>query len=119
MIKLPKLTWEVDCAPLGYAGLTLTFWLNPSLPPALPETGEKLAGKAPPWETEFYQALGRILLEAHVPAELSDKGVEETVELGTAQAVYQFERVEPQLLIWGFRQYQARREERLKAELKN
>ena len=32
MIKLPRLTWEVDCGPIGYPGLGLVFWLNPPLP---------------------------------------------------------------------------------------
>jgi len=114
MIKLPRLTWELDCAPIGYPGLGLVFWLNPPLP-----AEETQANGKEPWNTDFYRTLGRILLEAHVPASMSDKGVEETVELGTAEAGWRLERLEPQLPVWGLRQYSGQRQERLQAALKN
>lgn len=137
--KLPKLTWDLDCGPLGYPGLVVTFLLNPELgeykPPEQPwadlrsrgdagpvREGIKVQREAPPWEGEFYWSLARIIEAVRVPAEYTTGGREETIPIDSAQAVYELERApgfDPQVLHWALRQYSAQRQERLRVERKN
>lgn len=117
--KLPVLETAVDCGDLGYPGLTITFWLNPTLtdpwvPPAPADRQD--------WDTQYYAALGRVMLRMDVPGEYTDSGKAETVELGTAQAVYELEHrkgFDQQILVWAFQRYGKERDRRFKDELGN
>ena len=128
--KLPKLTWELDCEPLGYPGLTVTLVLNPDLgeyraPWAdTPEGAERERARrqAPPWESEYYWGLGRVIETVTVPAVYTAGGQEETIAVDSARAVYELERArgfDPQILQWALRQYADQRQERLRIERKN
>lgn len=118
MIKLPHLTWNLDCEALGYPGLVFVLWLNP---PAQAEP-EAPSTKAP-WGHPLYGMLARIIDGVCVPAEYSDTGRAEEIEIGgDGKALYELEQAagfDPQLLIWVSRQYREQRSRRLDTELKN
>ena len=114
-IKLPKLTTDVDCEPLGYPGMVVTFWLNPSVDDYEPpeEGGE-------PWDTPFYHSIGRVMLSVFIPK--GEDAPAQTLKLGTAKALYDLERDpggDSQLIMWVIQQYSNARDERLQAELGN
>ena len=83
--KLPKLFgWvKVTC----YPGMEMNCWLN------FVDDGKlEVIGKEP-WELPWYEMLGSIYQRLKVPAEMTDSGEEEVIELGTAKAVYELERM--------------------------
>ena len=122
MIKLPHLTWNLDCGPMGYPGLTFVLWLNPPVLAEGAEVDTRHKG-APPWEDPIYRLLARVIDAVCVPAEYSDSGKPEELEIGgDARALYELERgagFDPQLVIWVSRRYREERVRRLDAELKN
>lgn len=119
-IKLPRLTWALDCEPLGYPGLVVTFWLNP--PRMEDEDLEPKVKKSGAWDTAFYRSLAIVVDEVQIPAEYTVAGRSEVVEVPDAKALYELERGEgfdPQILLWAANRYQEQRLERLRAESKN
>lgn len=114
--NLPRLTTDIDCEPIGYPGLRVTFWLNP---PRVdydpPEYGE-------PWESVYWWGLGRILERLTVPAEYSGDGAEQVIEIPDGQAVYELVDApgfDWQIVVWATAQYRQQRQERLRSETKN
>ena len=117
MFKLPTLTTEIDCEPIGYPGLVVTCRLNPPImdwqAPAKP------AGE---WDELVYHSWARILQSVSVPAELTDNGEAEIIPIAEAKDVYDLERRpdwDPQILLWAMGQYSRQRSKRLEAEQKN
>jgi hypothetical protein len=120
-LKLPQLTTDIDCEPLGYPKLLVTFWLNTDVDEEPPEPA-KDAPKPPIWEMPYYRTLGRILLRVTVPKEFSDSGAKEVLEVGNGKALYDLEHMagfDPQIIQWSLEEYRKQRQERLRAELKN
>ena len=131
--KLPKLTTDIDCGPIGYPGLVVRFNLNPGFDPyAFPwaniddeEKRDKEREKSirvTPWLAEFWYNLGRIVAAVVFPPEMTTSGQEETVELDGAEDVYSFMRTkgfEQNIIIWAAGQYHKQAQARLRAELKN
>lgn len=114
--KLPKLTTEIDCGPIGYPGLVVECWLNVTFedyePPERPE----------PWESTWYHGLGRIVEGVTFPADYTDTGKPLTVTLDDAKAVYdlmQTEGFDQQIITWALDQYGKQRQERLQVAAKN
>jgi hypothetical protein len=117
-LNLPQLTTDIDCKPLGYPGLQVTFWLNTDVGEEPPEP----AKGAPLWEMPYYQTVGRILLRVTVPKEFYDTGTETVLEVGSGKALYDLEHMagfDPQIIQWSLEEYRKKRQERLRAELKN
>lgn len=126
-IKLPRLTWDLDCGEMTpeYKGLIFTYWLNPphELGQQAEETSEAKKGRKP-WETPFLRTLELVLDRVTVPAELTDDEDESeiVIENPSAEDIYKLQRepgFDPQILVWATAQYQTRRIERLKVEVKN
>lgn len=119
-LNLPQLTTDVDCAPLGYAGLTVTFWLNSDIEEE-PKPEQK-AEKPEPWEGPWYRTMGRRLLRVTVPEVFTDSGGLEVIEVGNGKALWDLEHMpgfDPQIIAFALEQLRKTRDERLKAELKN
>lgn len=114
--KLPRLTTDVDCEPIGYPGLLVTFWMNVSVEEwEAPEKGE-------PWETLFYHGLGRMIERVTFPEGMTDSGEAEVVEIPDARALYDLMNAagfDQTIIIWSQSQYQDQRQARLQAEVKN
>ena len=116
MIRLPELTWELDCGPLGYPGLVVEMILNPS-----GDEREPLDDGAP-WDNEFYWIWGHIFKAVHLPADYSESGEPVSIVLMNGEDLYDLEHMvgfDPQVLTWAMRQYTQKRQERLQAEVKN
>ena len=117
--KLPKLTTDVDCEPLGYPGIVFVCWLNPPV-----EEFEAPDGKGEPWETPWYFQASRFIERVVIPTEyLEDEDEDLVVETDTAEAVYRLEQLlqdaDPQILVWAIRAYGTERQDRLRTETKN
>jgi hypothetical protein len=114
--KLPRLTTDIDCGPIGYPGLTVTFWLNPTAEQyEAPEDGE-------PWEAVHWWAQARIIERITVPGEYTEDGAGLVLEIGDGQALYDLMETpgfDWQILVWAREQYGRVRQERLQAEIKN
>ena len=114
--KLPRLTTDVDCEPIGYQGLVVTFWLN--VDPEEwepPEDGE-------PWESMFYHGLGRVIESVTFPADMTDGDEPEVWEIPDGAALHELMNAagfDQAIIIWSQSQYQDQRAERLQAEVKN
>ena len=116
-IKLPRLTWDLDCEPLGYPGLVFTFWLNPPIDLV---SDEEPKGKEP-WATAFHRNMALVLDRVAIPAEYAD-GNELVVEISGAKALWDLQHEEgfdPQLVLWAAARYQDQRVERLRVAVKN
>ena len=116
MFKLPELTWELDCEPLGYPGLVVELVLNPPIDQEEPVAGTE------PWDGPFYRQMARIIKGVTVPAAWSSDLQEVVLELGTPESIWQLEHdrgFDPQVFQWALRQYAAKRQERLQVESKN
>ena len=114
--KLPKLTTDVDCAPIGYPGLKVTFWLNVTFEEWKPPED------AQPWETVFYRGLARAIERVTFPSGMTDSGEAEVWEISDAKALYDLmnaEGFDQTIIIWSQSQYQDQRAARLEAEAKN
>jgi len=114
--KLPKLTSDIDCGPIGYPGLVVRCWLNVTYqdyqPPEQPE----------PWETIWYHGLGRIVESVTFPEAFTDSGDVYTVTLPDGHAVYDLmmsEGFDQQIILWAMDQYNTQRQERLQVAAKN
>lgn len=114
--KLPKLTTEIDCEPLGYPGLIVTCWLNPTYlewePPEKPQK----------WDTEYYYGLSRLIETITIPAAFTDNGRAVVAEVKDARAMYELLRTEgfdQTIVTWAIDQYQQQRQERLRVAAKN
>ena len=114
--KLPKLTTDVDCEPIGYPGLLVTFWLNivPDNYEA-PEDGQ-------PWETPLYHTLARMIERITFPEGMTDSGEEEVLEIDD-KSIYDLlttpNGFEHAIITWAQSQYQDQRAARLEASAKN
>jgi len=131
--KLPKLTTDVDCGPIGYPGLVVRFVLNPGYDPyAFPwadvddkekqDREREKAIKATPWLSEFWYNLGRIVAAVVFPPDMTTSGHEEMVELDGAEDVYSFMRskgFEQNIILWASNEYHKQAQARLRAELGN
>jgi hypothetical protein len=114
--KLPRLTTDIDCEPIGYPGLVVTCWLNVTTEDWEPPEN------AEPWETIFYHGLARVFERFTFPAELTDSGEAETYEIDDAKALHDLmdmEGFDQAIVIWAQSVYQTQRAARLDAELKN
>jgi len=114
--QLPKLTTDVDCEPIGYPGLLVTFWLNitpqPWEEPPHPEE----------WERPFYFGVARMIERVTFPPSCTDSGQAEVVEIPDAKAIYDLFNApgfDQQIIIWAQSQYQDQRQARLQASVKN
>lgn len=135
MFRLPELTTEVDCEPIGYPGLVVTFVLNLGYEAhAWPwEADEEADHEARalarreilaerPWESEFYYGLGRMLKQVTFPGQMTESGAAEVVALPDGQAVYELMHMpgfEQNIIVWASARYNVEKQERLKAELGN
>ena len=114
--KLPRLTTDVDCEPIGYPGLTVTFWMNVTAEDWEPPKDSK------PWETMFYHGLGRIIERVTFPAEMVDGDEPEVWEIPDGKALYDLIKADgfdQAIVIWSQSQYQDQRQARLEASAKN
>jgi hypothetical protein len=123
--QLPVLETDVDCEALGYPGLVFTFWLNATNPE---EEWESPAERDPPveepepWDRLWYVSYARALLRITIPAEFSDTGKEEVLEISDAKAAYELERMpgfDRSILHWALMQVGEQRQERLEVAVKN
>lgn len=114
--KLPKLTTDIDCEPIGYPGLVVTCWLN------ITQEDWEPPADAEPWETLFYHGLARVFERLTFPPEMTDSGEEEVYEIADARTLYDL-LAEPtfdqSIVIWAQSIYQNQRAARLEAEQKN
>jgi hypothetical protein len=123
--QLPVLETDVDCEPLGYPGLTFTFWLNATNPEedwVSPAERDPPVQKPAEWDRLWYEGLGRVLLRVIIPPKLSDTGAEEVLEIPDAEAVYELERMpgfDKTLLHWAFARLSDERQERIQVAAKN
>ena len=124
-IKLPRLTWGLDCEPIApeYTGIVLTFWLNP--PMETSEEAEKVSESKQgrkPWETPFLRTLSLVLDSVRIPAGCTTDGQALTVEIPDEKALYDLQHdqgFDPQILLWASTQYQTKRIDRLREATKN
>ena len=117
-INLPRLTWDLDCEPLGYPGVVFTFWLNPPLGLATDDEGGR---KRPEWDTAFHRNMALVLDRVTIPAEYAD-GEELVIEIPDAKALWDLQNeagFDPQLVLWASGCYQDQRAERLRVSAKN
>jgi hypothetical protein len=114
--KLPRLTTDVDCEPIGYPGLVVTFWLNVTTEEWEPPEDAK------DWDTLFYHGLGRMIDRVTFPADMVDGDEPEVWEIADGKALYDLmaaDGFDQAIIIWSQSQYQDQRQERLQAEVKN
>lgn len=130
-IKLPVLTREVDCEPIGYPGVVVTYRLN--LPyekheypwDVIKDQKQREQRQAEiledaPWESEFYYYLSRIVESVTLPAEVA--GEETVIETPDAKAIYDLmftPGFDQQIIIWSQVEYSKERQTWLESEVKN
>ena len=114
--KLPRLTTDIDCGPIGYPGLKVRYWLNPTYedyePPA----------DAEPWESVWFYGLGRSIEAVTIPASMTDDGKGRTITIGNGKALHGLWTTpgfDQQIINWSFNQLGKQRQERREAEAKN
>ena len=124
-LKLPKLLHNLDCEPLGYPGLTVTFWLNPTYTDhEFPwdgiedekerDTVRRAAIKAEPWIDEYHFLTSRIVEAVTFPAEMTDGGEPLRVEIPDARAMYDLMTTpgfEQRIMVWAWEQYNRERDD--------
>ena len=118
-IKLPRLTWDLDCEPLGYPGIVFTFWLNPPLDVA--EEPKKGVLKKEPWDDAFFHNMAAVMDQVTVPDEYTGDG-DLVVETPDAKAVWELQTKvfpDPQIVLWASGRYRDQRAERLQVAAKN
>jgi hypothetical protein len=114
--KLPKLTTQIDCEPIGYPGLVVTCWLNVTREDWEPPED------AEPWETMFHHGLARVFERFTFPAEMTESGEVEVYEIPDGKALYdllQDPSFDQAIVIWAQSIYQNERAARLEVEQKN
>jgi hypothetical protein len=117
--KLPRLTTDIDCGPIGYPGLLVTCWLNMTYTDYEPPD-ERDPGR--PWDTPYYYGLARVIDTITVPAEFTDSGKQVVIDVRDSQVMYEVlttEGFDQQIVLWAIDQYQSQRQDRMQAELKN
>jgi len=131
--KLPTLTTAIDCEPIGYPGLLVTFRLNQVLEDyeypweSIEDEKARVKERAKvlekePWRSEFYYGLSRMMVSVTFPPEMTDTGRAETLDITNERAAYELMNTpgfEQAIIIWASQQYQKQRADRLKAEVKN
>ena len=124
-LELPVLETDVDCEPLGYPGLVLTFWLNATNPEEewlSPDERDPPETEPEPWDRLWYVSYGRALLRITIPGKFSDTGKKEVIEIPDAEAAYELERMpgfDRSIMHWALAQVAEQRTERLEAAVKN
>jgi len=129
MLRLPTLTTDVDCAPIGYPGLIVRFWLNPPLgdyaPPWAGIEDDQKRAKAQerePWLSEWFHGMGRNVIAVLVPGAYTETGQDEEITVGSGRDYYDLERrddFDPAILNWAALQFASERNERLRIARKN
>lgn len=128
--RLPRFTAAVDCAPLGYPGLEVHFWLNMTYDPDRVEDEAwrkenslpKNEPRTPVWESDFYYGLGRMIEKVVVPAEYSPSGEVEEHEIADGHDLYDLLHTpgfEQHIATWASTHYYVLRQGRLEDALKN
>jgi len=125
--KLPPLTTDVDCEPLGYPKLMFRFWLNPWNPEdgeewIAPDKRDPPVEKPEEWDRLWYWSVARILQCVLIPGKFSDTGKDEVIDIPDMQAAYDLERMprfESKMLNWALDALQKERQERFQAAVKN
>ena len=115
-ITLPRLETAVDCAPIGYPGIEVVFWLNP------PFHEDEATGADDSWDTVWYRQMGRVIERVIVPGDYTEDGEASVLGVGGAQELWELERdddFDPQILTWAFGVYAQERAERTRTERKN
>ena len=124
--KLPRLTTDVDCEPLGYPGLLFTFWLNPT--PAdldewiAPADRDPPVENPEPWDLPWLATVAGTFDRVTIPGAYTDSGEEEVIEIPDAKAVYDLVEMpgfEPRILNWALEALRVERTERFKVAVKN
>ena len=114
--QLPKLTTVIDCGPIGYPGLVVTFWLNLTFQEYEPPPD------ALPWETPYFHALARMVESVTFPAGMTDGDEPEVYEIDSPETLWSLwhtEGFDQQIILWAVTQYQQVRQDRLNVEAKN
>lgn len=114
--KLPRLTREVDCGPLGYPGLRLVFWLNAT------DDEWKPPQDAQPWDRFGYHQLSRMLEAVVIPGEYTEDGEEQRIDITDRKAAYELEQADgfdPAILVWAVEAWRQQRLGWLQSESKN
>jgi len=124
--KLPRLTTDVDCEPLGYPGLVFTLWLNPT--PAdhkewiAPADRDPPVENPEPWDLQWLSIIADVLDRVAIPGEYIDSGKEEIIEFPDAKAVYDLCETpgfEQRILNWALEVLRVERQERFSVARKN
>lgn len=114
--KLPRLTTDIDCESIGYPGLKLVFWLNPTSPEEKHKKGED------PWENPYWWSRARVIDRILIPAKYTTEGEDLSIEIENPKDVYDLMN-EPgfdwNIILWATGVYADQRQERLDTELKN
>ena len=98
-ITLPRLTHDLDCEPLGYPGLVVTLWVNPTYDDHVdpwdeetdPDKRRKLRLEIldeEPWRSEYWYLMGRIIEAVTFPPEMVGKEEPVRIETPDAKALY-------------------------------
>lgn len=114
--KLPRLTRDVDCEPLGYPGLVLVLWLNTDSQDWQPPQD------AQPWDRYGWWQVSRIVERVIVPGDYSEDGEEQVIELPDQKAVYDLSNADgfdPAILTWAIEAWRKHRTDWLQSELGN
>lgn len=126
--NLPRLTTEVDCAPIGYPGLEVHFWLNVTYDADRVtdedwEKAEKQPIKERPFpERDYYYSLGRIIDHVLIPGKYLESEEPAVIQVGSGQALLDLMTTpgfEQAVVNWAVGQYYTLKEQRLRAESKN
>ena len=132
-LHLPVLTRDVDCEPLGYTGVIVTYRLNlPFIDYEFPwesvpdekarETKRREILEAEPWMSEFFYLTARAVESVTFPAEYLGGGKDQTIETPDAKALYDLMHTpgfDQQIILWSQEQYQRERQAWLASETKN
>lgn len=116
--NLPKLTTDIDCEPIGYPGLTVQFWLNPTSPAerySPPDNAEK-------WESAYWVGLARAIESITIPPSMTDSGKPLVIPIDSGKTLYNLmdeEGFDWHIVLWAVDRYTDERQERLKTEIKN
>ena len=125
--KLPRLTTDVDCEPLGYPGIVFTFWLNPPNPEegegwVEPSKRNPPVEKPEPWDLWWLALVAGTLDYVTVPSAYTDSDEDEIIEIPDAKAVYELHNMpgfEQTVLNWAVEKLREERTERFKLAVKN
>ena len=120
-LRLPRLETTVDCKPIGYPGVEVTFWLNPPNVDLEEEVADSY-GEGEPWATAYYHAMARQFERVTITGKYTSDGEDEVIEIADAKALWDLERrpdFDPHILLWSMNWYANQRSERMRLELGN